>query len=185
MPIKLFKFNIHKNGVKFSLRGFGVGYSLLLCLQVTYPGHKTLTQSIKVPYGPDSFSALTHDFLLQQSDNSSAGTAQPQPCTTAITTLTLFILQRLLLSWEGPKTLLNIKDKVNCLSCTFRFVNSVQNHDAISCIVKQSIVHMEHVKTWSTALFRVSQCKFLKQIVLYNAVKFKMPAFLLSIWKTS
>ncbi|XP_056103490.1 carboxypeptidase M isoform X1 [Rhinichthys klamathensis goyatoka] len=89
-----------RNLCPFSSDRNGEYFRLLLpgsyTITVTHPGHKTLTQSIKVPYGPDSFSALTHNFLLQQSDNSTTGTAQPQSCTNAITTLTLFILQRLL-----------------------------------------------------------------------------------------
>lgn len=82
-------------------------------LQVTYPGHKTLTQTVQVPYGPDTFSALTHNVLLQNGDYSSTATQLPQSCTTSdlgiqesdsatllpsvFTTLTLFLLQRLLM----------------------------------------------------------------------------------------
>ncbi|XP_048013345.1 carboxypeptidase M isoform X1 [Megalobrama amblycephala] len=112
-----------KNLCPFRTDRNGEYYRLLLpgnyTITVTYPGHKTLTQTIKVPYGPDSFSALTHDFLLQQSDKSSTVSPSPQYCTTphlentatglmmnnstpllpsVITALTLFILQRLLQS---------------------------------------------------------------------------------------
>lgn len=87
-----------RNLCPFSTDRNGEYYRLLLpgtyTITVTYPGHNTLKQTIKVPYGPDSFSALTHNFLL----NSSTGTPRPQSCTTVITTLTLFILRRLLLS---------------------------------------------------------------------------------------
>lgn len=33
---------------------------------MAYPGHQTLTQSVSVPYGPDRYSALKHDFRLQR-----------------------------------------------------------------------------------------------------------------------
>lgn len=95
----------------------GEYYRLLLpgnyTIKVTYPGHKTLTQTVQVPYGPDKFSALTHNFLLQNGDYSSTATQLPQSCTTSelripesdsatllpsvFTTLTLFFLQRLLM----------------------------------------------------------------------------------------
>lgn len=38
-------------------------------LTVTMQGYKSVTHSIQVPYGPDHFSALTHDFILQKSDS--------------------------------------------------------------------------------------------------------------------
>ncbi|XP_016394180.1 carboxypeptidase M-like isoform X1 [Sinocyclocheilus rhinocerous] len=96
----------------------GEYYRLLLpgnyTIKVTYPGHKTLTHTIRVPYGPDAFSALTHNVLLQHSDYSSTATQLPQSCTTpdlgiqesdsatllppsVFTALTLFLLQRLLM----------------------------------------------------------------------------------------
>ncbi|XP_016313983.1 carboxypeptidase M-like isoform X1 [Sinocyclocheilus anshuiensis] len=95
----------------------GEYYRLLLpgnyTIKVTYPGHKTLTRTIPVPYGPDAFSALTHNFLLQTSDYSSTATQLPQSCTTpdlgiqesdsatllpsVFTALTLFLLQTLLM----------------------------------------------------------------------------------------
>ncbi|KAG1953018.1 carboxypeptidase M [Pimephales promelas] len=90
-----------RNLCPFSSDRNGEYFRLLLpgtyTITVTHPGHETLTQRIKVPYGPDSFSALTHNFILRQKDNISTGAApSPQSCTNAITTLTLFILQRLL-----------------------------------------------------------------------------------------
>ncbi|XP_051547209.1 carboxypeptidase M-like isoform X1 [Myxocyprinus asiaticus] len=95
----------------------GEYYRLLLpgnyTITVTYPGHKTITQTISVPYGPDTFSALTQNFLLQKSDYSTTATQPPQCCTTpnqknpennsaallpsTLTALTAFTLQRLLL----------------------------------------------------------------------------------------
>ncbi|XP_026218221.1 carboxypeptidase M [Anabas testudineus] len=48
----------------------GEYYRLLLpgnyTFTVSYPGHKVLTEILNVPYGPDKFSALKHDFLLQR-----------------------------------------------------------------------------------------------------------------------
>lgn len=39
----------------------------LLCgHQVAYPGHQTLTETISIPYGPDRYAALQHDFRLQR-----------------------------------------------------------------------------------------------------------------------
>lgn len=32
---------------------------------VTYPDHEVLTETVSVPYGPDLYSALKHDFFLQ------------------------------------------------------------------------------------------------------------------------
>lgn len=96
----------------------GEYYRLLLpgsyTFTVTYPGHKTLTQIISVPYGPDTFSALTQNFLLQKLDYSAMITQQPGATTTSIpknpennsaallantvTALTALIIQRQLLS---------------------------------------------------------------------------------------
>ncbi|XP_029018779.1 carboxypeptidase M [Betta splendens] len=47
----------------------GEYYRLLLpgnySFTVSYPGHEVLTQELNIPYGPDTFSALKHDFLLK------------------------------------------------------------------------------------------------------------------------
>lgn len=43
--------------------------SFTLCLcgqQVTYPGHEILTETLSIPYGPDHYSAMKHDFRLQR-----------------------------------------------------------------------------------------------------------------------
>ncbi|XP_057179792.1 carboxypeptidase M [Triplophysa rosa] len=96
----------------------GEYYKLLLpgiyTFTVTYPGHKALTQTISVPYGPDAFSAVTQNFLLQKLDFSALITQLPVSATTSIqknpeknsafllantvTALTALIIQRLLLS---------------------------------------------------------------------------------------
>lgn len=48
----------------------GEYYRLLLpgnyTFTVTYPGHEVLTETLKVPYGPDYYSALKHDFRLRR-----------------------------------------------------------------------------------------------------------------------
>nr|XP_057921796.1 carboxypeptidase M isoform X2 [Doryrhamphus excisus] len=48
----------------------GEYYRLLLpgnhSFRVTYPGHHVLTETLYVPYGPDHYSALKHDFLLRR-----------------------------------------------------------------------------------------------------------------------
>ncbi|KAK1790587.1 hypothetical protein P4O66_014463 [Electrophorus voltai] len=48
----------------------GEYYRLLLpgnyTIMVTCPGHETLTETVSVPYGPDQFSALTHNFWLRK-----------------------------------------------------------------------------------------------------------------------
>ncbi|XP_051974454.1 carboxypeptidase M [Xyrauchen texanus] len=95
----------------------GEYYRLLLpgnyTITVTYTGHKTVTQNISLPYGPDTFSALTKNFLLQKSDNSATVTQLPEFCKTTnliitennsaallpstLIALSAFTLQRLLL----------------------------------------------------------------------------------------
>lgn len=50
-------------------------------LKVTAPGFKTVIQNVEVPYGPDRFSALTHNFILQHSDsNSDSSTPAQSSC---------------------------------------------------------------------------------------------------------
>lgn len=81
-------------------------------LKVTYPGHKTVHQAVRVPYGPAAFSALECNFCLQKSDYGSAFVPPPPSCSTpalehsesgsdtllpgVFTMLTLLLLQRLL-----------------------------------------------------------------------------------------
>lgn len=33
---------------------------------MSYPGHRTLTETVSIPHGPDRYSALEHDFRLQR-----------------------------------------------------------------------------------------------------------------------
>lgn len=58
-----------ENMCPFRTNRHGEYYRLLLpgnyTFMVTYPGHELLTQTLGVPYGPDKYSALTHDFLLR------------------------------------------------------------------------------------------------------------------------
>lgn len=95
--------------------------SVLLCLQVIYPGHKASTETISVLYGPDTFSAVTQNFLLQKLDYSALITQLPMSTNTSVklnpgnnsasllantvTALTALIIQRLLRSWDGTKNL--------------------------------------------------------------------------------
>ncbi|XP_036812563.1 carboxypeptidase M-like isoform X2 [Oncorhynchus mykiss] len=64
----------------------GEYYRLLLpgnyTFRVTFPGHQVLTETLTVPYGPDSFSALVHNFQLQRSAAATPGPSRPtQSCT--------------------------------------------------------------------------------------------------------
>ncbi|KAG9280468.1 carboxypeptidase M [Astyanax mexicanus] len=64
----------------------GEYYRLLLpgsyTIKVTHPGHESVTETISVPYGPDRFSALTHNFQLQKSSSQSTpGTTVQPTCT--------------------------------------------------------------------------------------------------------
>ncbi|XP_053718877.1 carboxypeptidase M [Synchiropus splendidus] len=54
-----FKTNLHGEYYRLLLPG---NYSFT----VTYPGHEVLTETLTVPYGPDVYSALKHDFQLRQ-----------------------------------------------------------------------------------------------------------------------
>lgn len=67
-----------KNICPFKTNKHGEYYRLLLpgnyTLTVTYPGHAVLTETLTVPYGPDHYSALKHDFFLQKT---STTTQQP------------------------------------------------------------------------------------------------------------
>ncbi|XP_053506422.1 carboxypeptidase M isoform X1 [Ictalurus furcatus] len=97
----------------------GEYYRLLLpgnyTIMVTYPGYEPLTETVSVPYGPDRFTALTHNFQFQKSastkvvvkteptcpspevSNEENHSATPMPSTiTAITALTLTLLTLLL-----------------------------------------------------------------------------------------
>ncbi|XP_039996431.1 carboxypeptidase M [Xiphias gladius] len=59
-----------RNMCPFRTDRHGEYYRLLLpgnyVFTVTYPGHEVLTETLDVPYGPDRFSAMKHDFLLRR-----------------------------------------------------------------------------------------------------------------------
>ncbi|XP_044199935.1 carboxypeptidase M [Thunnus albacares] len=59
-----------KNMCPFRTDQHGEYYRLLLpgnySFTVTFPDHEVLTETLTVPYGPDQYSALKHDFLLQR-----------------------------------------------------------------------------------------------------------------------
>lgn len=52
---------------------------------MTYPGHEVLTETLTIPYGPDQYSAMKHDFLLRQITTTT--TRSPANVTVASTTL--------------------------------------------------------------------------------------------------
>ncbi|XP_045896662.1 carboxypeptidase M [Micropterus dolomieu] len=58
-----------RNMCPFRTDRHGEYYRLLLpgsyTFTVTYPGHEVLTETLNIPNGPDNYSALRHDFLLQ------------------------------------------------------------------------------------------------------------------------
>ncbi|XP_069030433.1 carboxypeptidase M [Embiotoca jacksoni] len=59
-----------RNLCPFRTDRYGEYYRLLLPgkyeFTVTYPGHEALTETLSVPYGPDRYSAMKHDFLLRR-----------------------------------------------------------------------------------------------------------------------
>ncbi|KAM3587720.1 uncharacterized protein V6R79_012703 [Siganus canaliculatus] len=59
-----------QNMCPFRTDRHGEYYRLLLpgnySFTVTYPGHEVLSETLSVPYGPDSYSAMKHDFLLRR-----------------------------------------------------------------------------------------------------------------------
>lgn len=67
----------------------GEYYRLLLpgnyTFKVTFPGHQMLRETLSVPYGPDTFSALSHDFKLQRSSVKPTSTASVSfPCSSTL-----------------------------------------------------------------------------------------------------
>ncbi|KAL2088232.1 hypothetical protein ACEWY4_017060 [Coilia grayii] len=79
-----------KNLCPFRSGPHGEYYRLLLpgnyTFKVTYPGHETLVETLAVPYGPENFSALMHDFQLQRSVNASTPVTPTQPCSPRVDT---------------------------------------------------------------------------------------------------
>ncbi|XP_067345971.1 carboxypeptidase M isoform X1 [Channa argus] len=59
-----------RNLCPFRTDRHGEYYRLLLpglyTFTVSYPGHEVLTETLNIPYGPDQYSAMKHDFLLQR-----------------------------------------------------------------------------------------------------------------------
>lgn len=47
--------------------------------QVMYPDHEVLTETLSIPYGPDSYSAATHNFRLRRSSAVTTGRIQTCP----------------------------------------------------------------------------------------------------------
>ncbi|XP_069375690.1 carboxypeptidase M [Paralichthys olivaceus] len=84
-----------KNKCPFRTNRHGEYFRLLLpgnySFTVTYPGHKVLTETLNVPYGPDLYSAMKHDFLLQraQANSTQANLTTVTPTPTCNYTLNL------------------------------------------------------------------------------------------------
>ncbi|XP_026182099.1 carboxypeptidase M [Mastacembelus armatus] len=61
-----------RNICPFRTDRHGEYYRLLLpgnySFTVTYPGHEVLTETLSVPYGPDQYSAMKHDFWLRRTN---------------------------------------------------------------------------------------------------------------------
>ncbi|XP_041834096.1 carboxypeptidase M [Melanotaenia boesemani] len=59
-----------RNTCPFRTNQHGEYYRLLLpgnyVFTVTYPGHEVLTETLNIPYGPDNYSAMKHDFVLRR-----------------------------------------------------------------------------------------------------------------------
>ncbi|XP_041935983.1 carboxypeptidase M isoform X2 [Alosa sapidissima] len=74
-----------KNLCPFRSGAKGEYYRLLLpgnyTFKVTFPGHETLIETLSVPYGPENFSALKHDFWLQRI-NAGTPAFPTKPCST-------------------------------------------------------------------------------------------------------
>lgn len=49
---------------------------------MTYPGYEPLTETVSVPYGPDRFTALTHNFRFEKSVSTSVLVAPEHTCPT-------------------------------------------------------------------------------------------------------
>ncbi|KAJ8245284.1 hypothetical protein GJAV_G00269090 [Gymnothorax javanicus] len=70
----------------------GEYYRLLLpgnyTIKVTGPGQETITERLSIPHGPDTFSALRHDFILPKSSSGVlAPTSPPESCTAKLRNL--------------------------------------------------------------------------------------------------
>uniref|UniRef100_A0AAY5L665 Peptidase M14 domain-containing protein n=1 Tax=Esox lucius TaxID=8010 RepID=A0AAY5L665_ESOLU len=86
----------------------GEYYRLLLpgnyTFKVTYPGHRVLMETLAVPYGPASFSALSHDFRLERdaaTTPSPGNTHPPESCTSSQVWESLEGHSPGLVSWGG------------------------------------------------------------------------------------
>ncbi|XP_036376266.1 carboxypeptidase M [Megalops cyprinoides] len=67
----------------------GEYYRLLLpgnyTFKVTAPGQEPITETLSIPYGPEKFSALTHNFVLRGNTNRESDTTQPtESCTSMV-----------------------------------------------------------------------------------------------------
>ncbi|XP_047246006.1 carboxypeptidase M [Girardinichthys multiradiatus] len=59
-----------RNMCPFRTNQYGEYYRLLLpgtyTFRVMYPGHEVLTETLSIPYGPDQYSAMKHNFMLRR-----------------------------------------------------------------------------------------------------------------------
>ncbi|XP_032445772.1 carboxypeptidase M isoform X2 [Xiphophorus hellerii] len=73
-----------RNMCPFRTNQHGEYYRLLLpgnyTFKVSYPGHKVLTETLSVPYGPEKYSAMKHDFKLRRIASTTVrAQAEPNP----------------------------------------------------------------------------------------------------------
>ncbi|XP_056131648.1 carboxypeptidase M [Lampris incognitus] len=73
-----------RNLCPFRTNQHGEYYRLLLpgnhTFTVTFPGHQAVTETLNVPYGPDLYSAFTHNFLLPAQPTASPVHTSTPPC---------------------------------------------------------------------------------------------------------
>ncbi|KAF7694075.1 carboxypeptidase M isoform X1 [Silurus meridionalis] len=73
-----------RNLCPFKTNQNGEYYRLLLpgnyTITVRYPGYEPLTETVSVPYGPDGFTALTHNFQFQKSTSTTFFVATEPTC---------------------------------------------------------------------------------------------------------
>ncbi|KAM4711866.1 carboxypeptidase M [Anableps anableps] len=86
MPVQMAVVEVEGRGniCPFRTNQHGEYYRLLLpgiyTFKVTYPGHEVLTETLSIPYGPDQYSAMKHDFKLRRTASATVRTqAEPSP----------------------------------------------------------------------------------------------------------
>nr|XP_054595779.1 carboxypeptidase M isoform X1 [Nothobranchius furzeri]XP_054595780.1 carboxypeptidase M isoform X1 [Nothobranchius furzeri] len=96
----------HQNMCPFRSNQYGEYYRLLLpgtyTFEVRYPDHEVLTETFNIPYGPDRYTALKHDFLLQRI-TTEAATPPAEPTQANLTTCNYKVNQRGGGAMTGPR----------------------------------------------------------------------------------